>query len=439
MNDRRALRTCTRPTPATIARVALAVAVVVSGIAGAAGPARAAAPRPVVAAKGAPKTPKKKAKKKPTDALYAPYWIDKDLALPYPLDNLFRGFAECRRGGYRHRALDIGGVGADYGVGTPVRSMARARVVAFGTPAMDPQRFGVPLDNVETVVRSGIHLPAQRTIEGYGVVTFFTRTYGRHRTGGMVKTRVLEGRYKGYEITYMHLSAVRPDIVVGTELAAGAELGLLGGTAVQDSPPHVHVTIENPRGVAVDVGPILGIGPTRPSCRLGRAGERAVRAKYSRRAKAMMAELRKTGKLTAHHDEGPAECGEPFVVEGDFGGGAHLADAFELPDDFAVDTTGTITLTRLGGKWKPRLEVHDGLGKTLFDGVRSKKPAKKRLALGAVTSGKRGDTAKVEIGPRRGENLSLRVGRWLPRKPPKDARYRLEISWPCPRLGPDGD
>lgn len=427
MNDRPTPPRRTPRAPTPLALMALALAALTLGAAPA---PKGRAPKRVSPAKVA---------KKAEDPRYRPYWISRDLALPYPLDNLFRGFAECRRHGYRHKALDIGGVGEDYGVGTPVRSMARARVVAFGTPAMDPAGYGAPLEGVDTVVRSGFHLPAHRVIAGYGLVTFFTRNYGSHRTGGMVETRVLEGRYKGYTIKYMHLAAVRPELAVGAELAAGEELGLLGGTAVQDSPPHVHVAIENPRGVPVDVGPILGIGPTRPSCRLGRAGEMAVRARYSKRARAMMAELRRTGKLTAHHDEGPAGCGEPFVVEGDFGGGAHLADAFELPDDFAVDTTATLTLTRLQGRWQPRLEVHDGLGKTLFDGVRSRKAAKRRLGLGAVTSGKRGEVARIELGPRRGEDLSLRVWRWRGTKPPKDARYRLEITWPCPPLGPDGD
>ena len=52
-----------------------------------------------------------------------------------------------------HKALDIGGVGPDWGLGTPIRSMARAKITAIHLPEDDPKRWGQRLTNAPTARR----------------------------------------------------------------------------------------------------------------------------------------------------------------------------------------------------------------------------------------------------------------------------------------------
>jgi murein DD-endopeptidase MepM/ murein hydrolase activator NlpD len=111
-----------------------------------------------------------------------------------------------------------------------------------------------------------VDLPRSRLIEGYGRVFFFTRNYGTSRTGTIVVTRGLTGPLKGHRIRYMHLGAVRPDLRVGSILEPGEELGLMGGTAILDSLPHVHIDIETPDGLRVDVEKLFGIDRHHAPC-----------------------------------------------------------------------------------------------------------------------------------------------------------------------------
>ena len=68
----------------------------------------------------------------------APTKVQEGLFLPYPLKRIFRGFAECSDGHFRHRAIDIGGVGKNGGLGTPIRSMVKAKITRIGTPKTKP-------------------------------------------------------------------------------------------------------------------------------------------------------------------------------------------------------------------------------------------------------------------------------------------------------------
>src|SRR5690606_23663698 len=79
------------------------------------------------------------------------------------------------------------------------------------------------------------------------------------RTGNMVVTVGLDGRLANHRIRYMHLGAARPDLKVGDIVEAGEEIGILGGTAVQEADPHVHIDIRDPDGEAVDVAPLIGL------------------------------------------------------------------------------------------------------------------------------------------------------------------------------------
>ncbi len=179
------------------------------------------------------------------------------LVAPYPLDNLMRGFKGCRKGKRVHPAVDIGGVGPNWGLGTPVRSMVRARVERIGLPTEQPELYGVPDTRPGTARRSGRELPRSLQIPGYGQVHFFTRNYGRWRSGTTIILRGLDGGLQGYRIRYMHLGAVHPGLRVGQIVQAGEEIGLMGCTAIKDSPPHIHLDAVSPDGDPLDLKAIF--------------------------------------------------------------------------------------------------------------------------------------------------------------------------------------
>ncbi len=238
------------------------------------------------------------------DPRHGPLFLPSGVALPYPLDNLMRGWTPCTRRG-SHRAIDIGGVGPDGGLGTPVRAMGRARVTRIGLPAEDPARYGAPLETGETTRRGQRDLPVRAVIPRYGTVHFFTRNYGSHRSGAVIGLEGLSGPLKGYTLTYMHLAAVRPGLRVGSVVEAGEEIGLMGGTAVQRDPPHLHLEIDHPNGRRVDPGRLLGIGPTAVRCRTTEATRLGARARYQKEADALMRRLlRGAGDVAAEMDPG---------------------------------------------------------------------------------------------------------------------------------------
>jgi len=196
------------------------------------------------------------------------------VAAPYSTERVFRGFGACRgRGGqHRHAAIDLGGVGSESGLGTPVRSMVRARVTMIGRGDQRPKEFGAPDRRQGMARRKHLRMPRSKLVPGYGRVCFFTATRGRWRSGTIIETIGLEPPLEGATIRYMHLGAVRPDLAVGAVLDAGEELGLMGGTGVQSAGPHVHIDIVDADDVPVDVGALIGLAPT---ARCGKPAERA--------------------------------------------------------------------------------------------------------------------------------------------------------------------
>lgn len=187
---------------------------------------------------------------------------------PYPLERIYGTFGDCRDGGRRqHRGLDIGGVGPDFGVGTPVYSMVRARITFIGRGTEDPDQFGRPDTREGTTERGDHQLPRSGVVRGYGPVAFFTRDYGSWRSGDVIVTQALDGGIEGYQVRYMHLAAIHPELRVGDVVEAGQEIGLMGGTAVMHDLPHVHIDIEDLDGDRVDVAPFLGMEADRRRCR----------------------------------------------------------------------------------------------------------------------------------------------------------------------------
>jgi murein DD-endopeptidase MepM/ murein hydrolase activator NlpD len=193
--------------------------------------------------------------------------IQSGVVLPYPTHRILSTFGDCRDGGRRqHRGLDLGGVGDDQGLGTPIRSMFRARITLIGTGSDDPDRFGHPDTRDGIAERGGHRLARSGVIPGYGVVRWFTRDYGAWRSGTIVSTEVVEGDWEGYRVRYMHLGAVYPGLAEGDIVEAGQELGLMGGTAIQFDSPHVHIDMEDLQGDRVDIAPLLGLEADTRTC-----------------------------------------------------------------------------------------------------------------------------------------------------------------------------
>ncbi|MFT5429902.1 MAG: hypothetical protein ACI9OJ_000575 [Myxococcota bacterium] len=343
------------------------------------------------------------------------------LVVPYPLDNIFRGYGRCRRGRHTHRALDVGGVGPDWGIGTPIRAMARSKVIVVGTPESDPKRYGQRDIGDGTVVRGKMELPRKIEVPGYGTVRSFTTNYGRLRTGVLVVTRVRAGRLKGYEIKYMHLSAVHPAVVKGAILEAGQEIGLMGGTAVQQDPPHLHLAITNRVGEPVDPARILGIGSSYIPCGRGKAADMANRQKLRRSARSLMRKLKKQAAQTPVIETIRADATWPLIRQKLF------ADPRERGQRFRLPAVGAPLIVRLEatGKWHPRIKLLDHYENLLFDGSR-KRGAGRKLQLTITDKGRRSQVAEIRLEPA-GVPLLIQLGSWR-RRPPRDATYNISMS-----------
>lgn len=196
----------------------------------------------------------------------APLRLSNGIVIPYPVTRVFRGYDDCRFGRHRHRAIDLGGVGPDQGLGTPIVSMVKAKVTMIGSGHDSPAKFGTPDKRKGKALRGRQKLPRSKKIPGYGKVYFFTKNHGKWRSGTVIATVGMEKPFKGYKIRYLHLGAVRPDLKVGDIVEAGEEIGVMGGTAVQTSGPHVHIDVRNTKGTAIDVAPLLGLQSTWYKC-----------------------------------------------------------------------------------------------------------------------------------------------------------------------------
>ncbi len=198
-----------------------------------------------------------------------PYQIclrSKHLALPYPVKWVLRGFGKCRKGRRKHKAIDIAGLGKYWGLGEPIRSMSRSKITYIGRSVDDPVKFGPTDKRGGTTVRHRRELPRSMVVPGYGLVHFFTLNHGTFRTGEFLVTEGLEGPLKGHKIRYMHMGAIRKDLKPGDIVDVGEPFGLMGGTAIMESPPHVHIDITSPEGVRIDVVPLIGRESTHLPC-----------------------------------------------------------------------------------------------------------------------------------------------------------------------------
>lgn len=361
------------------------------------------------------------------------------LVKPYSTRRIFRGFGACRGNRHYHEAIDMGGVGPDSGVGTPVRSMQRARVTFIGRAEDDPTEFGIPDRRAGTATRGGREIPRSAVIEGYGRVWFFTKNKGRWRSGTVVITEGVGGRLAGHEIRYMHLAAVKPGLAVGDVLEAGDELGLLGGTAVMHSAPHVHIDILDPDGQRVDIAPLLGLPPTAEACegtvlKTARgAADPAVKRRSGEDARATRVV---EAKVWAKAITTPP-CGEPWAREEDFTSGKYYAHDVKLT--LEAGETVTVDLARKGGAgWSPRIEVLAVDGAPLFSGTASTRTGRQRgIIVKRTAGGIRTARASATITAKKACEAIIRVTAWPDehrgRLLPQDGRYAMTVAQRCKR------
>ena len=329
-----------------------------------------------------------------------------DIQAPYSLRRVFRGFGPCVGNRHRHAAIDIGGDGPDWGLGTPIQAMTRGQVTFIGKSADDPAEFGALDTRSGTVLRGRTKLPRSKVIDGYGRVYFFTKTKGRWRSGNVIMTRGMGGPLDGHLLRYMHLGAIRPDLKVGDVVEVGDEIGLMGGTGVMFSAPHLHLDITDPDGRRVDVAPLLGLAPTAEQC------PRPVKAGGYRSWKKRVRVPR---------------CGV-WTRDEDFASGEFYAHDVEIP--LRANASLDVDLHRTAGKYRPRLEVRNaGSGKLIYDGnrIRGRHGAtfSKRIA-----SGRRGATASLNITTRSDTVLQVRGNRLAEtqRRSASDAALALELG-----------
>ena len=383
-------------------------------------------------------------------SIYDPRVMPSGIVVPYPTLHVFRGFGACHGHTHTHEAIDIGGVGPDWGVGTPIHAMARSEVVFIGLGNKDPDDFGVPDRRGGESQRGDRLLPRTANVSPYGEVFFFTQKKGRWRSGNILVTRALEGPLAGHTIRYLHIAAVHPDLVVGSIIEPGQEIALMGGTGVQESAPHLHLDIEAPDGHRLDVAPLLGLPPT-ASCK-GRPNVEADIAKTKAPVPVKVGPAERHAMSTPTRNQhvpdsvakdertrpktkDDSDKDEPrspvlsraisvpacsfYAAKDDFASGRYKTHAVTFDakkgDRYAVE------LVRRGGSWKPKITV-DG-------------PAKgtKIQWLGTGQAGRRA-YAVVEV--KKAGTLSIGIGAWDRDDMPSAAAYQINVAERCaPKKG----
>jgi hypothetical protein len=330
------------------------------------------------------------------------------LFLPYPLKRIFRGFAECSDGHWRHRAIDIGGVGRNGGLGTPIRSMVKAKITRIGTPRTKPKWFGTYDRRRGKAKRHGHYYTRSERIPGYGRVHYFTRKQGKWRTGVIIETVAVGNALKGHKIRYMHLAAPHPKLKVGDILQPGQEIGLMGGTGVQESAPHVHIDIANQDGEKIDIEVLFKRRKSSKMCEREGLNQGSITRVRWKLDPCGVSEKRRnfsSGRYRLHEQKVTIPKGDSVVFR----------------------------LDRLEGRWSPRLRLKDERGRTLYDGQQQARGTKSAIVK-KIASGKGGRKAAIRVVAQRDIDVRLVISQWPKKKsvkPPTDARYKLKATWKC--------
>jgi len=330
------------------------------------------------------------------------------LYLPYPLKRIFRGFAECSDGHFRHRAIDIGGVGKNGGLGTPIRSMVKAKITRIGTPKTKPAWFGTWDKRRGKTKRHGHFYTRSGRVKGYGRVYYFTRKQGKWRTGVIIETVGVGTALKDHKIRYMHLAAPHPDLKVGDVVQAGQEIGLMGGTGVQESAPHVHIDAATPDGEKIDIEVLYARRKASKICeREGKSEGSVTRVRWNIERCGVTEKKRNfnSGKYRLHEQKVQIPKGDSVVFR----------------------------LDRVEGHWHPRIRVKDERGRVLYDGLQQARGTKSAI-IKKIVSGKGGRKAAIRVIAQRDIDLRVVISQWPKKgsiKPPSDARYKIIAKSKC--------
>jgi len=308
--------------------------------------------------------------------------------------------------------------------------MAPARIVHIGTPESNPKKYGKRDKRGGKIKRGGKMLPRSKRIPGYGRVRFFTLDYGKYRTGVLLTMRVLSGRLRGYTLRYMHLAAIHPSLRKGSVVEAGQEVGLMGGTAVQEDAPHVHLDVINRNGKSIDVGPLFGIGRTRGPCRAGKKAKWEVRKKYTAEARKLMGRFARNRAKSRPLGSTLTGCGR-YDKQGGFDGGKEHAHRLRINSSKSRGKW-RFTFKVKSGQWKPRIQIRSSGDSLMHTGLRARSWARRQHRARTINNGRRSGVAIIELEPR-GSELIVFLGAWGRRRPPRGGQYQFVIDRPCKR------
>ena len=223
--------------------------------------------------------------------------IEPGYVQPYPYGNLMRLYNGNR---CRHRGLDIGTVGSENGgMGTVINSATPGVITFIGRTGQDTFNFGKADTRAGTTRRTGKTYPRQILVPGYGLVYPFSRNYGKWRSGTIIAIRITQGPLKDHIVRYMHLAAVRPDLHVGDSVQAGEHIALMGGTAILESWPHVHIDLETPDRKRTDLAPYIGLPHTGAECKKLPNPPKKSASKSSRSSKESASKSSRSSKKSA--------------------------------------------------------------------------------------------------------------------------------------------
>ena len=223
--------------------------------------------------------------------------IEPGYVQPYPYGNLMRLYNGNR---CRHRGLDIGTVGSENGgMGTVINSATPGVITFIGRTGQDTFNFGKADTRAGTTRRTGKTYPRQILVPGYGLVYPFSRNYGKWRSGTIIAIRITQGPLKDHIVRYMHLAAVRPDLHVGDSVQAGEHIALMGGTAILESWPHVHIDLETPDRKRTDLAPYIGLPHTGAECKKLPNPPKKSASKSSRSSKKSASKSSRSSKKSA--------------------------------------------------------------------------------------------------------------------------------------------
>lgn len=132
----------------------------------------------------------------------------------------------------------------------------RVKRALFGDPIPGVQRMSSPFGpRVDPITgghgfHNGVDLPAPRGTPVRAVEAGVIEVVGQDSVNGnWLRLRIQNGAAAGWGAAYCHLSKI--DVARGQSVARGEHLGEVGSTG-RSTGPHLHFTLRDPAGRAVD-------------------------------------------------------------------------------------------------------------------------------------------------------------------------------------------